>query len=82
MTNPTPLGWGFIQRTDSALAKNLVKCAAKANFRLIYSPQPKGVGLVNHSFYAHVIPWLISFKSIKAELVILNKSLIVNVQQL
>ena len=38
LTNPTPLGWGFEQRTDSALAIHLIKCAAKANCWLVRTP--------------------------------------------
>lgn len=44
MTNPMPLGWGHMRRTDSALAKTFVKCTAKAKFRLVRTPSLKAWG--------------------------------------
>ena len=46
MTNYAFQGVGRTLKSVSALAIHLIKCAAKANCRLVLAPQPKGVGLV------------------------------------
>ena len=46
MTNYAFQGVARMLKSIMALAIQLVKCAAKANFLRILAPQPKGVGLV------------------------------------
>ena len=46
MTNYAFQGVATMLKFVTALAIHLIKCAAKANFLLVLSPQPKGVGLV------------------------------------
>ena len=53
MTNYAFQGVGRVLKLITALAIHLVKCAAKANCRLVLAPQPKGVGLVISRILPH-----------------------------
>ena len=46
MTNYAFQGVGKMLKFITALAIHLIKCAAKAHYLLVFTPQPKGVGLV------------------------------------